>query len=124
MERQNENAQGIAEFLSKHSGISQAFYPGLLSHPGHEIARKQMSGYGGILSFEIKNHQAHPFMRKLQLIKPILVESTICDPSTTSHRHLSTEQKTKDGISDNLLRLSVGIENIDDILCDLDTALK
>ena len=127
IEKQNANAQQIAEFLFDHPSITKVFYPGLPSHEGHEIARKQMSGYGGIVSFETKNQDVSAFMRKLELIKPALslggVESTICDPYGTSHRHLTKEQKAKDGISDNLLRFSVGIEDANDILSDLNNAL-
>lgn len=127
VERQNANAQKIAEALSEHPAISKVFYPGLPSHDGYEIARKQMSGYGGVVSFKIKNQDVNVFLKKLTLIKPALslggVESTICDPSSTSHRHLTPEQKAEDGISDNLLRLSVGIENAEDLLSDLKNAL-
>jgi cystathionine beta-lyase len=127
VEKQNANAQKIAEFLSGHSCVSKVFYPGLPSHEGYETARKQMSGYGGMVSFEAKGQDAGTFMRKLLLVKPALslggVESTICDPSTTSHRHLTKEQKVKDGISDNLLRLSVGIEDVNDLISDLNDAL-
>jgi cystathionine beta-lyase len=128
VEKQNTNAQKIAEFLSENPNVSKIFYPGLSSHENHEIAHRQMSGYGGIVSFELNNRNADTFMRKLTLIKPALslggVESTICDPSTTSHRHLTKEQKAKDGISDNLLRLSVGIENVNDLISDLCNAIE
>jgi len=128
VEKQNTNAQKIAESLSEHPSISKVFYPGLPSHANHDIAHRQMSGYGGIVSFELKNQNADTFMRSLTLIKPALslggVESTICDPSTTSHRHLTIEQKAKEGISDNLLRLSVGIEDVNDLISDLYNALK
>jgi len=127
VEKQNANAQQIAESLFDNQCINEVFYPGLPSHEGHEIARKQMSGYGGIVSFETKNQDVRSIMRRLELIKPALslggVESTICDPSSTSHRHLTKEQKTKDGISDNLLRLSIGIEDVNDLLSDLNNAL-
>ena len=87
-----------------------------------------MSGYGGMVSFEIKCQDTIAFMRNLSLIKPALslggVESTICDPATTSHRHLTKEQKEKDGISENLLRLSVGIEDVNDLISDLKNALQ
>ena len=128
VEKQNTNAQKIAEFLSENSSVSKVFYPGLSSHENHEIARRQMSGYGGIVSFELNTLNANIFMRKLTLIKPALslggVETTICDPSTTSHRHLTKEQKAKEGISDNLLRLSVGIENVNELISDLYHAIQ
>ena len=128
VEKQNTNAQKIAEFLYENPNVSKVYYPGLPSHENHEIARRQMSGYGGIVSFELNSQYADTFMRKLTLIKPALslggVESTICDPSTTSHRHLTKEQKAKEGISDNLLRLSVGIENVNGLISDLSNAME
>lgn len=127
VEKQNANAQKIAEVLSEYPDINKVYYPGIPSHDGYAVARKQMSGFGGIVSFEIKNQDADNFLRKLVLIKPALslggVESTICAPSTTSHRHLTNEQKMQDGISENLLRLSVGIEDVNDLLFDLNNAL-
>lgn len=126
VEKQNANAQKIAEYLQENTHIKQVFYPGLNTHPDHEVARKQMTGFGGMLSFELKTNNIQQFLHKLKLVKPALslggIESTICDPSSTSHRHLTKEQKTKEGITDNLLRLSVGIEYVDDIVGDLDNA--
>lgn len=128
VEKQNENASKISGYLQGNPHIDKVYYPGLKDHPGHEIAKKQMTGYGGMLSFEMKSGENQKFLHTLQLIKPALslggVESTICDPATTSHRHLSKEQRIKSGISDKLLRLSVGIENVDDIICDLDQAIS
>jgi cystathionine beta-lyase len=126
--KQNENAQQIAEFLSNASNVVKVYYPGLTGHEGHETAKKQMTGFGGMLSFEIKKPCIYDFQKKLELIRPSMslggVESTICAPSLTSHRHLSKEQKEKDGINDNLLRLSVGIEDVDDLIPDLAQAMK
>jgi cystathionine beta-lyase len=126
--KQNENAQQIAEFLSNASNVVKVYYPGLTGHEGHETAKKQMTGFGGMLSFEIKKPGIYDFQKKLELIRPSMslggVESTICAPSLTSHRHLSKEQKEKDGINDNLLRLSVGIEDVDDLIPDLEQAMK
>jgi cystathionine beta-lyase len=126
--KQNENAQQIAEFLSNASNVVKVYYPGLTGHEGHETAKKQMTGFGGMLSFEIKKPGIYDFQKKLELIRPSMslggVESTICAPSLTSHRHLSKEQKEKDGINDNLLRLSVGIEDVEDLIPDLEQAMK
>jgi cystathionine beta-lyase len=126
--KQNENAQKIAEFLNKNSKIIKVYYPGLPEHAGHEIAKKQMTGFGGMLSFEIKELSIYDFQKRLNLIKPAMslggVESTICAPSLTSHRHLTKEQKGKDGISDKLLRLSLGIEDVTDLIADLESAMK
>lgn len=126
--KQNENAQGIAEFLKGHSKVTKVYYPGLPEHKGHEIAQKQMKGFGGMLSFEVREHNIYNFQKNLHLIKPAMslggLESTICAPSLTSHRHLSKEQKEKNGINDNLLRLSVGIEDVNDLIADLEKAFR
>jgi cysteine-S-conjugate beta-lyase len=126
--KQNENAHKIAVFLSGASPVTRVYYPGLPGHEGYETAKKQMSGFGGMVSFEIKKPGIYDFQKKLELIKPSMslggVESTICAPSLTSHRHLTKEQKDRDGINDNLLRLSVGIEDAEDLMLDLEQAMK
>ncbi|MBC8180053.1 PLP-dependent transferase, partial [candidate division KSB1 bacterium] len=128
VERQNENAQKIAEFLSSSSGIEKVYYPGLPDHPGHEIAKSQMYGFGGMVSFDVKDSDIYGFQKRLRLIKPSMslggIESTICAPILTSHRRLTKEQLANDGISDNLLRLSVGIEDISDLIDDLKEAIN
>lgn len=128
VEKQNENAQKLAEYLNNQVKVTKVYYPGLTDHIGHETARNQMTGFGGMLSFEIENHGIYDFQKKLDLIKPSMslggVESTICAPSLTSHRHLTKEQKEMDGINDNLLRLSVGIEDISDLIMDLEKAMR
>jgi len=126
--KENENAQKIAEFLANSSSVNTVYYPGLTGHEGHETAKKQMTGFGGMLSFEIKRPGIYDFQKKLTLIRPSMslggVESTICAPSMTSHRHLTKEQREQDGIKDNLLRLSVGIEDAEDLIFDLEQAMK
>ncbi len=128
IEQQNSNAQYMAEKLSVHPSIGKVYYPGLADHPGHEIARQQMSGFGGMLSFEIMDIDPVQFQRKLKLIKPSVslggVDTIICSPSLTSHRHLSPLDKKNEGISHNLLRLSVGIEDADDLMDDMEQALS
>ena len=128
VERQTRNALEISRFLESHPKIAKVRYPGLESHPGHEIARSQMSGYGAMLSFELKDSTATAFMHRLKLIKAALslggVETTICDPATTSHAKVTKEVRDRLGISDNLLRLSVGIENRDDLVDDILQALE
>ena len=126
---QNENAMKLAEYLNAHSEISKVYYPGLKEHPDHQLASKQMRAYGGMLSFELKeNLNASKFMKSLKLIKPSMslagVESTILLPSETSHGLLSAEEREKQGIKDNLLRFSVGIEEAEDLIQDLDQAIK
>ena len=126
--RQTENALGISRFLKNHPRVARVNYPGLESHPGHALARNQMNGYGAMLSFEVKDLTAMAFMRRLRLIKAALslggVETTICDPGTTSHQKVSSEVRDRLGISDNLLRLSVGIEDQDDLIEDIRRALE
>lgn len=128
VERQTQNAFGIAKFLENHPEVARVNYPGLESHPGYAIARRQMNGYGAMLSFELKDLTAVDFMKRLKLIKPALslggIETTICDPATTSHRKVSNEVKKRLGISDNLLRLSVGIEHQDDLIEDIQRSFK
>ncbi len=126
---QNENALKLAEFLDSRPEVSKVYYPGLKDHPGHELAAKQMKAFGGMLSFELKeNFSASEFMKKLKLIKPSMslagVESTILLPSKTSHGLLSPEERQKQGISDNLMRFSVGIEEFEDLAEDLAQAME
>ncbi|MCP9200942.1 PLP-dependent aspartate aminotransferase family protein [Gramella sp. GC03-9] len=125
---QNHNAQKLAEFLSSEDLVENVYYPGLKEHPEHELAKKQMKGFGGMMSFGLKERiNASAFMKELKLIKPSMslagVESTILLPSKTSHGLLSPEERQKQGIKDNLLRFSVGIEDIEDLIEDLKQAL-
>jgi len=126
--KQNENAGTLAEFLQAHPKVSRVHYPGLPDHPGHTIAKKQMSGFGGMLSFEVEGISLYDLQKRLTLIKPSMslggVETIVCAPSMTSHRHLSPDQKEQDGITDTLLRMSVGIEDAIDLIRDLEQALK
>ena len=123
--QQTENAFAIAKFLDGEPAFGKVNYPGLPDHPGHTIARGQMSGFGAMLSFELSDpgQSADNFMRKLKLVKPAVslggVETTICDPARTSHVKVSAEVRARQGVTDNLLRLSVGIENIDDLIADI-----
>jgi len=126
---QSENAMKLAEFLDSHSEVSNVYYPGLKTHPDHELAEKQMKGFGGMLSFELKEKvNTSKFMKALGLIKPSMslagVESTILLPSQTSHGLLSEEDRLKQGIQDNLLRFSVGIEEVEDLIEDLTQAIE
>jgi cystathionine beta-lyase len=128
VKEQNRNARKLARFLAKHEDVKQVFYPGLKNHPDHELAKKQMKGYGGMLSFELNEGlDASIFLRSLKLIKPSMslagVESTMLLPAQTSHALLSKEEREAIGISDNLLRFSVGIESVKDIRDDIQQAL-
>jgi cysteine-S-conjugate beta-lyase len=127
VEKQNLNASLMAEFLQSKPEIEKVYFPGLKTHPGYEIAKRQMKGFGGMLSFELSGQDISVFQKKLRLIKPAMslggVESTICAPATTSHRLVSKKEREAEGIRDNLLRLSVGIENVQDLIQDIDRAL-
>ncbi len=125
--QQNENALAIAKFLDAEPKIGKVFYPGLKNHPGYAIAKKQMpGGFGGMLSFEVKTDPSR-FIKKLNYIKRAIslggVESTITQPVKTSHAKLTAAERKAVGISDNLLRLSVGIEEADDLINDIKQAL-
>ena len=127
--KQNENAVKVAEYLSNHEKVNAVHYPGLKTHPDYELSTKQMKGFGGMLSFELYNlEEAVLFTRKIKLIKSAMslggVESTICSPSLTSHSKISKEEREKLGIFDGLLRFSVGIENHNDIINDLKQAFS
>lgn len=129
MERHNENAQRIAEFLSEHPKVSKVNYPGLASHPNHEIARKQMRGFGGMISFDVGTIEAGKALLnnvKLCTLATSLggVETIVQHSASMTHAGLSSEQRLKAGVTDGLIRLSVGIENADDLINDLDQALK
>lgn len=129
--QQNESALKIASYLEKHPAIGGVNYPGLESHPGHARAAKWFDGFGGMLSFELKEHNAEitdQFLKALNLpiCAPSLggVESLITRPATTSHLGLSKEDRKKIGISDALVRFSTGIEATEDLIEDFDQALK
>jgi cystathionine beta-lyase/cystathionine gamma-synthase len=127
--QQTENALDMARFLNDQPYIGKVNYPGLPDHPGHDLARDQMSGFGAMLSFELGDIDlsADDFMRKLKLIKPAVslggIETTICDPARTSHVKVSAQVRARQGITDNLLRLSVGIEGIEDLVGDVKQAI-
>ena len=127
--KQNENALKVADYLSNHEKVNAVHYPGLKTHPDYELSSKQMKGFGGMLSFELSNlEDAVLFTRKIKLIKSAMslggVESTICSPSLTSHSKISREEREKLGIFDGLLRFSVGIEDHNDIINDLKQAFS
>lgn len=128
VQRHNENAERIASHLVDHPAVARVNYPGLLTHPDHAIAIRQMRGFGGMLSFELHDPtQIDRLLSRLNVITPALslggVESLICVPSRTTHRMMSRTEQQAAGISEGLVRLSVGIEDIEDLLADLDQAL-
>ncbi|MCG8307122.1 MAG: PLP-dependent aspartate aminotransferase family protein [Cytophagales bacterium] len=130
MERNCWNAMKIARFLSRHSRVDQVNYPGLESHSGHELAKKQMSAFGAVLSFDLKDDRtetAIEIMRKMQCFTLAEslggVESLVGHPATMSHGAMPREERLAIGIKDSLIRLSVGVEDADDLIYDLEQAL-
>jgi len=129
MERHCVNAMKVAEFLSKHSAISKVNYAGLASHPDHKVAMKQMKHGGGMLSYEMKGglQAGIDFMNKLKMcVRTVSLgtaESILCHPASMTHASTPRESREKYGITDGLIRMSVGLENIEDILNDMDQAL-
>ena len=129
VERQTQNASRVAAYLATHDAISKVNYPGLSQCRGHQIARTQMTGFGAMLSFELDDTHITPasFLQRLKLVRPAVslggVETLISSPAETSHAKVSKEERRRIGITDALLRLSVGIEHVDDLLADLSQAL-
>jgi cystathionine beta-lyase/cystathionine gamma-synthase len=129
MQQHEKNAFMIARFLEKHPAVEKVYFPGFESHPGHDIAKKQMSGFGGVVSFRIKGglNEANDFFRKLKIFQLADslggVESLANYSALMTHDYFPKELRAKIGVTDNLIRLSVGIEHIDDLLSDLQNAL-
>jgi len=129
MERHQENAFAIAQYLQLHKAVSKVYYPGLKSHPGYETARKQMKGFGGMVSFEIKGgvKAVNAFLKRIkmfELAESLGGASSLAEhPATMSHASMPPEYRAKIGITDNLVRLSVGLEHADDLIEDLSQAL-
>ena len=126
---QNQNAMEIAMFLQNHKKVEKVNYPGLPDFKGHEIAKKQMSGFGGMLSFEYKGDakSTSDMVDRLRLFSIAAslggVESLVTQPITTTHHGMLPEERKRRGIVDNMVRLSVGLENVEDLISDLDNAL-
>lgn len=130
MEKHQSNALAIAKHLEKHPKVKKVFYPGLESHPGHAIAKKQMRGYSGMLSIE--------FDLPVEMIKKAIssftyfslaeslggVESLVCHPATMTHASIPQKERERLGLKDNLVRFSIGIEDVDDLIEDLEKTLK
>jgi cystathionine beta-lyase/cystathionine gamma-synthase len=128
MRQHDANGRAVAAFLAQHPKVSHVAYPGLASHPQHELARRQMSGFGSLMSFEVGSRANAD--RLLQAVRICTngeslggVETLISHSATTTHAALSEEEREHIGITEGLVRISVGIEDIDDILGDLDQAL-
>ncbi len=126
---QNENAMAMATYLVEHEDIDAVYYPGLTTHPGHDLAARQMKGFGGMLSFELKPYvDTFKFQKALKLIKSSMslagVESTLLSPTQTSHALMSAEVRAEQGIKDGLIRFSVGIEEASDLIEDIEQAIR
>jgi len=126
---QTNNAKHLAKMLNENDNISVVYYPGLSSHPSHEIAKYQMNDFGAMMSFDLKeNVDVYKFLKSLEIIKPGMslagVETTVNFPIKTSHGLLTQKERENQGIGDKLIRLSVGIEDYQDLYDDLDNAIK
>ncbi len=131
MQRHNENGQAIAEFLEDHPRIERVYYPGLTSHPSHEIARRTMRGFGGLVTFLVRDadwRQTADIIDRVKIarIGPSLggVESLIEQPLVMSYYQQTPENRAKFGIADNMIRMACGIENTEDLIADLQQALE
>jgi cystathionine gamma-lyase len=129
MDRHNYNALKLAEYLSNHPLVEKVNYPGLKSHPQHELANRQMNGFGGMLSFYLKkNVDPKSLVGKLKIIALAEslggVESLINQPASMTHASIAQKERDRIGITSNLLRLSVGIEDFEDLKADLEQAFQ
>ena len=131
MDRACENAQKIAAYLKTNSKIETVNFPGFKEHPGHEIAKKQMKQFGAMVSFSLKNDSIEAANKVLSSTKLFSlaeslggVESLIGHPATMTHGSIPLEERRKTGVVDSLIRLSIGIEDSDDLIDDLKTALS
>jgi len=129
VKEQTRNAQIMAEYLENNPNIDRVYYPGLKSHPQHELAKSQMKGFGAMMSFELREGiDAMKFQNALELIKPSMslagLESTTVSPAQTTHALLSEEERLSRGIRDGLIRFSVGIEEAEDLIADIEQAIR
>ena len=131
MQRHCENGEKIAHYLKKHSKIEKVYWPGFESHPNHEVAKKQMRGFGGMISFTLKGNNLEDALSVVKKVKLFAlaeslggVESLIGHPATMTHASIPKEIREKSGVVDSLIRLSVGIEDADDLIDDLRVALS
>ena len=131
MQRHCENGKEVAHFLAKHPKVDKVYWPGFESHPNHAVAKRQMSGYGGMISFSLKGNKLEDAYKIVQQVKIFVlaeslggVESLIGHPVTMTHASIPKEEREKTGVVDSLIRLSVGIEDVDDLIEDLNQALE
>jgi cystathionine gamma-lyase len=130
MRQHEENARTVARFLAEHPRVEKVYYPGLPSHPDHELAKRQMSGFGGMVSFQFKGTYADvaQLVRRFNVFALAEslggVESLVCHPASMTHSSIPKDVRESRGLTDTLLRLSVGIEDIEDIIGDLEQVLR
>ncbi len=130
MKAHSDNALALARFLEAHANVERVYYPGLASHPQHELAGRQQSGFGGVLSFELKGGKdaAWKLIDQTRLLSITAnlgdCKTTITHPATTTHGRLTDEERAEAGIADGLIRISVGLENIEDIIADIERGLN
>ena len=128
MEQHCKNGMQVARWIAAQKTIPKVYYPGLEQHPQHDLAKKQMCGFGGMISFDVGTmQQAAEFLRKVRLcaLAESLggVETIITHPATMTHAAIPPEQRMEIGITDGLIRISVGLEDVEDIIADLEQAL-
>jgi cystathionine beta-lyase len=130
MQRHCENGKQVADFLAQHPRVKNVYWPGLENHPGYKIAKQQMRGFGGMISFSLKSGGIESAKQVLQQFKLFSlaeslggVESLVCHPATMTHGSVPEKDRQDNGIVDSLIRLSVGVEDIDDLIEDLKQAL-
>lgn len=130
MARHCENGRAIAEFLRAHKKVARVFWPGFTDHPNHEIAKSQMRDFGGMMSFTLKGDHIGDALRTISNTKLFTlaeslggVESLCGHPASMTHASIPREEREKAGLKDSLIRLSVGIEDVDDLIVDLDQAI-
>src|SRR6185503_4124625 len=129
MEAHNANGMAVAKYLSTKKQVQKIYYPGLPDHPGHELAKKQMSGFGAMIAFDLGSlDRAKTFLGRVRLCSLAEslggVEPLISHPATMTHASVPAEQRTRLGITDGLVRISVGIEDVEDLIQDLDQAFE
>src|SRR3970282_2943688 len=129
MDRHNSNAIQVASFLSKHTKVKRVNFPGLVSHPQHRLAKKQMREFGGMISFDLGSlDKAKAFLKRVKLCALAETlgggETLISHPATMTHASIPREERNRIGVTDGLVRISVGIEDVEDILDDLRNALR
>jgi cystathionine beta-lyase/cystathionine gamma-synthase len=128
MERHNQNALAVARWIAEHSKVRRVHYPGLATHPGHGLMQRQATGFGGMISFDLETHErAKRFADAVKLFTLAEslggVESLVCHPATMTHASVPAAERARIGLGDGLVRLSVGIEDAEDLIADLDQAL-